>query len=144
MKIKYLTPIALLLFVLISSCAVNPVTGKQDLVLFTEADEIALGQKTSKEVLQQYRIYENAALQQYVQNIGTKVANKSHRNNLIYRFTILDSKEVNAFALPGGYIYITRGLMAYLKSEAELAAVLVTKSAMSLLAIQSANIALIN
>lgn len=123
MKIKYLTPFALL-FALISSCAVNPVTGKQDLVLFTEADEIALGRKTSEEVLQQYRIYENAALQQYVQNIGTKVANKSHRNNLIYRFTILDSKEVNAFALPGGYIYITRGLMAYLKSEAELAAVL--------------------
>jgi len=124
MKIKYLTPIALLLFTLISSCAVNPVTGKQDLVLFTEADEIALGKKTSLEVMQQYSAYENPALQKYVQDVGAKVARKSHRNNLIYRFTVLDSKEVNAFALPGGYIYITRGLMSYLKSEAELAAVL--------------------
>jgi len=124
MNIKYLTPVYLLLFLLISSCAVNPVTGKQDLVLLSEADEIALGRKTNQEVLQQYSVYENPALQKYVQNVGDKVARNSHRNNLIYRFTVLDSKEVNAFALPGGYIYITRGLMAYLKSEAELAAVI--------------------
>jgi predicted Zn-dependent protease len=123
MKIKCLIPVSLL-SLLISSCAVNPVTGKQDLVLLSEADEIALGRKTNQEVLQQYSIYENPALLKYVQNVGTKVARNSHRNNLIYRFTVLDSKEVNAFALPGGYIYITRGLMAYLKSEAELATVL--------------------
>jgi predicted Zn-dependent protease len=124
MNMKFLLPLSLLLLILTSSCAVNPVTGKQDLVLLTEDDEIALGRKTNKEVLQQYSVYENQALQNYVQNVGTKVARQSHRNNLIYRFTVLDSKEVNAFALPGGYIYITRGLMAYLKSEAELAAVL--------------------
>jgi len=124
MNMKYLLPVYLLLSLLISSCAINPVTGKQDLVLLSEADEIALGRKTNQEVLQQYSVYENTALQKYVQNVGSKVARKSHRNNLIYRFTVLDSKEVNAFALPGGYIYITRGLMAYLKSEAELAAVL--------------------
>ncbi|MDX1519379.1 MAG: M48 family metalloprotease, partial [Gammaproteobacteria bacterium] len=63
-------------------------------------------------------------LQAYVQEVGDRLARKSHRNNLIFRFTVLDSREVNAFALPGGYIYITRGLMAYLKNEAELAAVL--------------------
>ncbi len=124
MKTKYLIPVYLLIFSLLSSCAVNPVSGKQDLVLLSESDEIALGRKTNQEVLQQYSIYENPALQTYVQNIGEKVAINSHRNNLVYRFTVLDSKEVNAFALPGGYIYITRGLMAYLKSEAELAAVL--------------------
>jgi predicted Zn-dependent protease len=124
MNMKFFLPIPLLILILISSCAVNPVTGKQDLVLLTENDEIALGRKTNKEVLQQYSVYENQALQNYVQDVGTKVARQSHRNNLIYRFTVLDSKEVNAFALPGGYIYITRGLMAYLKSEAELAAVL--------------------
>ena len=107
-----------------SACAVNPVTGQQDLALLSENEEISLGRKTHQEVLKQYRVYEHPALQQYVQNIGTRLAEKSHRNNLIYRFTVLDSKEVNAFALPGGYIYITRGLMAYLKSEAELAAVL--------------------
>ncbi len=124
MKNIYLIPLCLLLFSLTSSCAVNPVSGKQDLVLLSENDEIALGRKTNQEVLQQYSVYENQALQTYVQTVGTKVARNSHRNNLIYRFTVLDSKEVNAFALPGGYIYITRGLMAYLKSEAELAAVL--------------------
>lgn len=124
MNTKYLLPLYLLFFSLISSCAVNPVTGKQDVVLLSEADEIALGRKSSKEVMQHYSAYENPALQKYVQDVGTKVALTSHRNNLIYRFTVLDSKEVNAFALPGGYIYITRGLMAYLKSEAELAAVL--------------------
>lgn len=124
MNTKYFIPAYLLFFSLISGCAVNPVSGKQDLVLLSESDEIALGRKTNQEVLQQYTVYDNVALQKYVQDVGTKVAQNSHRNNLIYRFTVLDSKEVNAFALPGGYIYITRGLMAYLKSEAELAAVL--------------------
>lgn len=114
----------LICWLFISSCAVNPVTGKQELALLSEADEISLGRKTHREVLKQYSVYENPALQKYVQTIGTKLAEKSHRNELVYRFTVLDSKEVNAFALPGGYIYITRGLMAYLKSEAELAAVL--------------------
>lgn len=121
---KFLFPVYLFLFSVISSCAVNPVTGKQDLALISESEEIALGRKTNQQILQQYKIYDNPALQKYVQNIGEKVARISHRSNLIYRFTVLDSKEVNAFALPGGYIYITRGLMAYLKSEAELAAVL--------------------
>ena len=124
MKMRCLFIICLPLLILMNSCAVNPVTGQQDLVLLSEQDEIALGRQTNQEVLKQYSVYENPALQQYVQDVGVKLASKSHRNNLVYRFTILDSKEVNAFALPGGYIYITRGLMAYLKSEAELAAVL--------------------
>jgi len=124
MKIKYLPPTILLITSLLSSCAVNPVTGQQNLVLLSESDELALGHKTNQEVLKQYIVYDNPALQNYVQNIGLKLAAKSHRSNLNYSFTVLDSKEVNAFALPGGYIYITRGLMAYLNTEAELAAVL--------------------
>lgn len=124
MNMRYLIALALLTLALLNGCAVNPVTGKQDLVLLSESDEIALGHKTNQDVLKQYSIYDNAALQNYVQAVGKKLAAKSHRTNLTYRFTVLDSKEVNAFALPGGYIYITRGLMAYLKSEAELAAVL--------------------
>ena len=119
---KYLIVIYTLFF--ICSCAVNPVTGKQDLVLLSESDELALGRKTNEEVLKQYTLYDNPVLQNYVQNIGSKLAANSHRANLNYQFTVLDSKEVNAFALPGGYVYITRGLMAYLNSEAELAAVL--------------------
>ncbi len=114
----------LTLFSLLSGCATNPVTGQQDLVLMSEQEEIALGRQTHQQVLEQYTTYENAELQAYVQSVGERLAEKSHRSDLIYRFTVLDSKEVNAFALPGGYIYITRGLMAYLNSEAELAAVL--------------------
>jgi len=114
----------LLLAPLFSGCAVNPVTGQQDVVLMSEEQEIALGRKTNQQVLQQYGVYDNQELQAYVKDVGEKLAAKSHRRDLIYRFTVLDSKDVNAFALPGGYIYITRGLLAYLNSEAELAAVL--------------------
>jgi len=122
---KYL--LSYLLFALsflTGGCAVNPVTGQQDLVLMSEQEEIALGRKTNQQVLEQYSVYDDPALQTYIQNVGEKLAAKSHRSELIYRFTVLDSKEVNAFALPGGYIYITRGLISYLNSEAELAAVL--------------------
>ncbi|MEE9575433.1 MAG: M48 family metalloprotease [Gammaproteobacteria bacterium] len=121
-NICYLT-LSLILFN-ISGCAVNPATGDQDLVLMSEQSEIALGRKTNKEVLQHYIVYDNPELQAYVNRVGNELAVNSHRNNLIYRFTVLDSKDVNAFALPGGYIFITRSLMAYLNSEAELAAVL--------------------
>ena len=116
--------ILLLTFINIGGCAVNPATGGQDLVLMSEQSEIALGRKTNKEVLQHYIVYDNPELQAYVNEVGQKLAMNSHRNNLIYRFTVLDSRDVNAFALPGGYIFITRGLLAYLNSEAELAAVL--------------------
>ncbi|MCG8325873.1 MAG: M48 family metalloprotease, partial [Thiotrichales bacterium] len=108
----------------LTACATNPVTGAQDIVFMSEQQEISLGRKTHQEILAQYGVYDDPELQVYVQQIGERLARKSHRSNLIYRFTVLDSKEVNAFALPGGYIYITRGLMAYLNSEAELAAVL--------------------
>ena len=114
----------ILLYLSLVACAVNPVTGRQDLSFMSEQEEVELGKKTHQQVLQQYRVYDDPALQNYVSQVGNRLAAKSHRGNLEYRFTVLDSKEVNAFALPGGYIYITRGLMAYLKSEAELAAVL--------------------
>lgn len=119
-------PVLLLILLLsfFGGCAVNPVTGQQDLVLMSEQDEIALGRRVNQQVLQQYPVYDDPALQAYVQSVGEKLAARSHRSDLIYRFTVLDSREVNAFALPGGYIYITRGLMSYLNSEAELAAVL--------------------
>jgi predicted Zn-dependent protease len=105
-------------------CSINPATGQRDFVLMSEHEELALGRQHSQQVLKTYRVYDDAVLQQYVQSVGERVARVSHRQNLIYRFTLLDSTEVNAFALPGGYIYITRGLLAYLNSEAELAAVL--------------------
>lgn len=113
------------LLMIIAGCAVNPVTGQNNFVMMSEDDEIKLGRQAHPDIIKQYGgIYDNAALQSYMQHIGESLAAVSHRSNLNYRFTILDSSMVNAFALPGGYIYITRGLLAYLNSEAELAAVL--------------------
>lgn len=115
---------ALLPLGLLPGCATNPVSGEADFVLMSEQDEIALGMKEHPNILKQYRVYDNKELQAYVNRVGQQLAAKSHRSNLKYTFTLLDSADVNAFALPGGYIYITRGLLAYLNTEAELAAVL--------------------
>lgn len=112
-----------LLFVL-AGCAQNPVSGQKDFVMMSESQEIAIGRQTDEQVRKQYRVYESKALQDYVNRVGQKIAKQSHRPDLQYHFTVLDTPEINAFALPGGYIYITRGIMAYLNSEAELAAVL--------------------
>ncbi len=109
---------------LIAACAVNPVSGGRELALLSEADELRLGRENDVEIRKQYGVYAHAPLQRYVQQIGERLAAKSHRPQLKYTFTVLDSPDVNAFALPGGYIYITRGIMAHLNSEAELAAVL--------------------
>lgn len=89
-----------------------------------EEDEIKLGRQWHPEVLKQYKAYNDNALQGYVQRVGEQLAAKSPRDDLVFRFIVIDSNDVNAFSLPGGYIYITRGLLAYLNSEAELAAVL--------------------
>lgn len=109
---------------LLANCAVNPATGRQNFVMMSETEEVRTGQKGDEEVRKEYGVYDNPALQRYVNEIGRRLAQKSHRGDLEYHFTVVDSPEINAFALPGGYIYITRGIMAYLNSEAELAAVL--------------------
>src|SRR3990167_7436163 len=108
----------------ISSCATNPVTDTPDMVFMTEAKEIQLRDSYDSKVKQQYSVYPDPELQAYVQGIGKKLAAQSHRPHLTFHFTVLDSPEINAFALPGGHIYITRGILAYFNSEAELAAVL--------------------
>ncbi len=108
----------------LAGCATNPVTGRSDLVTMTEQQEVSIGQRAHQQILQQYQIYDEAQLQIYVSNVGQRVATHGHRPGLSYEFYVLDSPEINAFALPGGYIYVTRGLLSYLNSEAELAAVL--------------------
>ncbi|MDN5515415.1 MAG: M48 family metalloprotease [Pseudomonas sp.] len=108
----------------LAGCAVNPATGRTDFVMMSERQELDLGARYNQEILKQYPRYEDAKLQAYIQRVGERVARSSHRNQLNYVFTLVDSPDVNAFALPGGYIYIHRGLLAYLNSEAELAAVL--------------------
>lgn len=108
----------------LTACATNPVSGEQNLVLMTEAQEIQLGKQSHEQIIQQYGRYDAPQLQAMVNRIGQEIAAQSHRPNLPFTFTVLDSPEVNAFALPGGYVYITRGIMAYLNSEEELAGVL--------------------
>ena len=115
---------ACLALLALAGCAVNPVSGQQDFVTMSEAREISLGRSADADVRKQYKVVESAALQDYVDSVGQKIARHSHRPNLQYHFTVLDTPEINAFALPGGYVYITRGILAYLNSEAELAAVL--------------------
>ncbi len=113
-----------LLFLGLAGCATNPVSGTPDLVFMSEAQEVSLGRSNNPKIRQQYGVYNDPTLQAYVQRIGERLAKQSHRPNLKYTFTVLDGDEVNAFALPGGYIYITRGILAYIQNEAELAAVL--------------------
>jgi len=108
----------------LGGCATNPVTGKADIVTMSAAQEVEIGRKMHPQILREYGRYDDAALQAYVDETGRRIVAVSHRPDLQFTFTVLDSEEVNAFALPGGYVYITRGIMAYLNSEAELAAVL--------------------
>jgi predicted Zn-dependent protease len=103
---------------------VNPVTGQQERSVMSEQAEIAEGAKAHKEVLKEYGVLKNDRVQSYVNDIGQRLAKLSHRSQLKWTFTVLDSPEINAFALPGGYVYITRGIMAYLDSEADLAGVI--------------------
>lgn len=102
----------------------NPVTGRAERTVMDERSEIEEGRKAHEQVIAEYGVVKDARLQAYVNEIGQKLARSSHRANLQWTFTLLDSPEVNAFALPGGYIYVTRGLMAYMDSEADLAGVI--------------------
>lgn len=112
------------LSVLSSSCATNPVTGKQQLMLLSKDQEIALGKATDPEILQEYGRYQDTELDAYVTALGKKLGAASHQPDLDYSVKVLDSPVVNAFAVPGGYVYLTRGILAYLNDEAELAGVM--------------------
>jgi predicted Zn-dependent protease len=87
--------------------------------------ELSMGRNADKQIVQQYGIYQDKQLQLYVNKVGQKlVSNLSDRVFRRFFFKLVDSSEINAFALPGGYVYVTRGLLAVLNSEAELAGVL--------------------
>lgn len=109
---------------LVNACAVNPVTGKKQLVLMSEAQEIAMGKESDPQIIAQYGLYEDKPLQEFITQKGKAMAAISHRPNLQYEFKIVDSDVVNAFAVPGGYVYFTRGIMAHFNNEAEFAGVL--------------------
>jgi predicted Zn-dependent protease len=108
----------------LAGCAVNPVTGERQLALISEQQEIALGADSAKDVQQSIGFVSDADLQAYVAMVGKSMALASERPDLPWEFHVVDDSSPNAFALPGGYIFITRGLMGLITNEAELAAVL--------------------
>jgi predicted Zn-dependent protease len=108
-----------------ASCAVNPVSGQRELMLLSERDEMQLGGQTDVDVVRQYGIYDDRKLKAYVNDLGQRIGKVSHRRpHLAYHFKVLDVSVVNAFAVPGGYVYFTRGILATLNSEAEFAGVM--------------------
>ena len=127
MKKLYFSAEITLLFIalyLAVSCAVNPVTGKRQLMLMSEEQEIQLGNSYDPQVIATFGEYPDKNLQAFCQSRGEEIGKISHRPNLNYHVKVLDSPVVNAFAVPGGYIYITRGIMAQLNNEAELMGVM--------------------
>jgi predicted Zn-dependent protease len=108
----------------LAGCVRNPVTGKRQLSLVSEEQEIALGQQAKQEVAQSLGVVKDPELEAYVTRIGKAIAVHSERPGLPWSFQVLDDPAVNAFALPGGPIFVTRGLLTHLSSEAQLAIVL--------------------
>jgi predicted Zn-dependent protease len=120
----WLSLIALTAGVVITSCALNRATGERHLNLIDESQEIALGRQADSQAVVSFGLYPDTALQRYVQELGSKLAKTSERPGLPWTFRVVDDPAVNAFALPGGFIYVTRGLMTYVENEAELSGVI--------------------
>src|SRR5262249_2572938 len=107
-----------------TSCAINPVSGHPEVVLVSVEREKALGKEAAQEVEQDMGLLKDPALVGYVQAVGRRLAEQSPRHDVGYQFFVADVQEPNAFALPGGYVYVTRGLLALVNSEDELAGVI--------------------
>ena len=115
---------ALLAAMFTSACATNPATGERELMMISEAQEIAMGQEYDPQIVAQMGLYPDSALQRYVEGLGQRLAAQSERPNLPWTFRVIDDPIVNAFAVPGGFVYMTRGILAHFNSEAQLVAVL--------------------
>jgi len=115
-------PLAITL-IAVGGCATNPVTGKRELALISEKQEVQIGKQAAEEATEQMGLVQNSALQQYVSNIGMELAKSSERPELPWEFHVIDDPTPNAFALPGGPVFVTRGLMTLMNSEAQLATV---------------------
>jgi predicted Zn-dependent protease len=116
--------ILLLAFLTAVGCATNPVTGRRELSLVSSSKEVQLGRDGARDVVRSIGLYPNTELQDYVERLGKGLAARSERPNLPWSFRVVDDPAVNAFALPGGFIFVTRGILAHMNSEAELVSVL--------------------
>lgn len=106
------------------ACARNYVTRKRELRLISEKTEIEIGRKVKEQIAKQYGVYKDLDWQVYLDQIGQRVAKASDRPGLTYDFTIIDTDLLNAFAVPGGFVFVTRGILTQMADEAELAVVL--------------------
>lgn len=120
---RTLLPLAATLAALLAACATNPVTGKSELSLYSESQEIAMGKQSAASVDQTVGLYPDSGVQRYVSALGHSLAAHTERPNLPWQFHVVDDPTVNAFALPGGFIFVTRGLLTHVNDEAELATV---------------------
>ncbi|HVR43305.1 MAG TPA: M48 family metalloprotease [Thermoanaerobaculia bacterium] len=118
---RTLLPLAV---ILLAACATNPVTGKRQLAMITESQEIAMGQEAARQVAAQMGLYDDPELQAYVDRVGQEMAAVSERPEIPWQFAVVDDPTVNAFALPGGPVFLTRGILAHFNNEAEMASVL--------------------
>ena len=109
---------------LTSACATNPVTGRRELSLVSASQEVEIGREGARDIARSIGLYPDEGLQTYVADLGTRLAARSERPDLPWSFQIADDAAVNAFALPGGFIFVTRGMLAHMNSEAQLVAVL--------------------
>jgi predicted Zn-dependent protease len=121
---RVLYAVGLLTILVVGSCARNPVTGKKEIVTMSEEQEIQMGKEADPQVIAQFGLYEDREIQQYINRIGQQMVQVSHRKNIKYEFKVINAEFINAFALPGGYVYFTRGIMAHFNNEAEFAGVL--------------------
>lgn len=124
LKNGLLIPTLATAFLLVNSCATNPVSGRKQLVFMSQKKEIAIGKEADPQIIAEYGLYEDPTLQKFINEKGKQMASISHRSKLEYHFRIVDSDVLNAFAVPGGYVYFTRGIMAHFNNEAEFAGVL--------------------
>lgn len=108
----------------VTACYTNPATGKESLSLYSTSQEIQMGREAHEAIQAQLGFVPDSALQQYVQRVGTNLARATERTDLPWTFRVVDDPTVNAFALPGGFIYITRGMLYHMENEAEMAGVL--------------------
>lgn len=106
------------------ACATNPVTGERELSFISEEQEIQMGRQSHEQVMASMGVVDDPELQAYVDDLGQRLARVSERPNLPWTFTVVDDATVNAFAIPGGFIYITRGMLTHLDSEAQLVGIL--------------------
>jgi predicted Zn-dependent protease len=115
---------ALAVTLALGGCAINPATGRNQLMLVSEAQEIQMGREYDPQIVASIGLYPDSAWQRYIQRLGTQIAAAGERPDLPWTFRVVDDPAVNAFAVPGGFIYVTRGLLAHVSSEAELVSVL--------------------